>query len=65
LPEMSDGLHQLGIYDYMGRLVTMLRPSYGVTEVELPPLSYGQIYLVKYFRDRMGRKDLNAKLISF
>lgn len=65
LPEMADGLHQLGIYDYMGRLVTMLRPAYGTTEVELPPLSNGQIHLVKYFQNRMGRKDMNAKVISY
>ncbi len=64
LPEMADGKHTIGIYTETGRLYYSLRPSYGTSEVALPALPIGQLFLVKYYHERLKRSDLNIKILS-
>ena len=65
LPEMADGLHTLAIYDYNGHLVYQTKPNYGTTIVALPSMNLGHTYMLKYFTGRMGRKDLNTKVLYY
>jgi len=65
LPEPADGKHYIGIYTYTGRLLQQLTPANGTTTVILPHLPEGQVFLAKYYYGKMGRKDLNAKIVSY
>ncbi len=65
LPEMADGLHYLGVYDRNGALIYKLKPAYGDTEIYLPKLPAWQVFTLKYFDEKMKRKDLSGKLISY
>lgn len=65
LPEMADGKQYLYIYNCFGQVAYTLRPAYGTTEVALPNLAHGQIYLLKYFSGRMKRSDLSTKIMYY
>lgn len=64
LPDMADGTYHMSIYDYSGRLVHRQNVYFGESTVDLPPLPLGYLYLVKYYKDTMKRKDLNTKILS-
>lgn len=65
LPEMSNGTETLAVYDNIGHLIRTISPSYGTTTITLPTLDLGQLYLVKYYTEKMKRKDLNAKILCY
>ncbi len=65
LPEMSNGTETLAVYDNIGHLIQTIYPSYGTTTITLPTLDLGQLYLVKYYIEKMKRKDLNAKILCY
>jgi len=65
LPDMSDEHHYLAVYDYNGHMLYKIRPAYGEIKVELPPLTIGQLYLVKYYSESIKRKDPNTKILCY
>jgi hypothetical protein len=65
LPEMSHGTETLAVYDGIGHLIGTISPSYGATTIALPTLDFGQLYLVKYYTEKMKRKDLNTKILCY
>ena len=65
LPELADGFHRLALYDYTGHLVFSRVPAYGTVTVDLPTLRVGEVYMLKYYTDKMKRKDINAKILAY
>ena len=65
LTEPADGNHYIGVYNYLGEQICRLRPGLGTTEMTLPALPLGQLYMVKYYSGSMKRKDMNTKLLSY
>ena len=65
LPDMSEGKEQLSVYDHAGQIIYTKHPIYGDTEIVLPTLSIGHIYLIKYYIDTIKRKDLYTKILCY
>lgn len=65
LPDMSDGLQTIAIYDRKGLLLKQWRPPYGATTTTIPPLNRGQLYIAKYYKKSIKRKDLYGKFIYY
>ncbi len=65
LPETTEESHTLAIYDYTGQLILQIQPSIGELRISLPPLSIGQLYIVKYYNNKIRSKDLNTKILYY
>lgn len=65
LHEIADGKHTLGIYDNFGHLVEEKKPQYGTLQIPLPPLTKGQLYILKYYSGSITRKALYGKFIYY
>lgn len=65
LPELADGKHYLNVYSSSGQIYTSLKPRYGTEKVSLPFLPTGKLYMVKYYLDKMHRKDPQTKILSY
>lgn len=67
LPEIANGKQKIYVYNHNGVLVDIIPTAYGDTQIYIPTehLIHGNIYLFKYYTDRMKCNDKSAKILYY